>query len=73
MSLHGLRYGLVTWWSDEDGAFIVDVPELPGCMADGATYEEAIANAQQVMAEWIETAKALGRAVPEPRLRLMYA
>ena len=67
------RYELIIYWSDEDQAFVVDVPELPGCAADGATYEEAVANAQVIIAEWIETAKELGRAIPAPRGRLMFA
>lgn len=67
------KYELIIYWSDEDEAFVVDVPELPGCMADGATYQEAVANAQQVIEEWIDTAKALNRPVPEPKGRLMYA
>ena len=67
------RYELIIYWSDEDEAFVVDVPELPGCAADGATYEEAVANAQVIIAEWIETAKELGRAIPAPRGRLMFA
>ncbi|MCG5493812.1 type II toxin-antitoxin system HicB family antitoxin [Ectothiorhodospira variabilis] len=68
-----IRYELIIYWSDEDQSFVVEVPELPGCMADGETYEQAVANAQQVIEEWIETARELGRAVPEPRGRLMYA
>lgn len=67
------KYELVIWWSEDDSAFLVEVPELPGCMADGKTYEEALANVQVVIAEWIETAKALGRPIPEPKGRLMYA
>ena len=67
------RYEMVIYWSDEDEAFVVEVPELPGCMADGETYEEAVANAKTVIAEWIETAAELGRSIPEPRGRLMYA
>ena len=67
------RYELVIWWSGEDGLFLVEVPELAGCMADGATYEEAIANARVVIAEWIEVAREDGRDVPEPRGRLSYA
>ena len=67
------RYEMIVYWSDEDEAYIVEVPELPGCMADGQTYEDAIANAQTVIQEWIETAKALGRSIPEPRGRLTYA
>jgi len=68
-----IKYELVIYWSEDDGGFIVEVPELPGCMADGETYEEAVANAQQVIGEWIETARELGRPVPEPKGRLMYA
>ena len=67
------RYEIIIYWSAEDDAFIAEVPELPGCAADGPTYEEAIANAKIVMAEWIETAQQLHRAIPEPRGRLMYA
>ncbi|GAB4367133.1 MAG: type II toxin-antitoxin system HicB family antitoxin [Methylohalobius sp. ZOD2] len=68
-----IKYELIIYWSDEDGAFVVEVPELPGCMADGETYEEAVTNARQVIEEWIETAQELGRAIPEPKGRLMYA
>ena len=67
------RYEMIIYWSDEDEAFIVEVPELPGCAADGTTYEEAVANAKMIVAEWIETAQELGRPIPEPRGRLMYA
>jgi len=58
-------------WSEEDQAF--KVPELPGCMADGATYQEALANVQVIIQEWIETARELGRPIPEPKGRLLYA
>jgi len=68
-----IKYELIVYWSDADDAFIVEVPELPGCMADGETYEQAVANARQVIEEWIETARELGRPVPEPKGRLMYA
>jgi predicted RNase H-like HicB family nuclease len=64
---------MVIWWSDEDEAFLVEVPELAGCMADGATYEEAVANAQVVIEEWITAASELGREIPQPRGRLMFA
>jgi len=67
------RYELVIYWRDEDGAFLVEVPELPGCMADGRTYQEAVANAEVVIQEWTETAKELGRPIPEPKGKLMYA
>jgi predicted RNase H-like HicB family nuclease len=68
-----IRYELIIYWSDEDEAFVVEVPELAGCMADGATYQEALANAEVVIGEWIETAKALGREIPEPKGRLANA
>jgi predicted RNase H-like HicB family nuclease len=67
------KYELIIYWSKEDEAFVVEVPELPGCMADGATYTEAVANAQVVVAEWIETARQMGRPIPEPKGRLAYA
>jgi predicted RNase H-like HicB family nuclease len=64
---------MIIYWSDEDNAFIVEVPELPGCQADGQTYQEAVANAETIIQEWIETAKDLGRSIPEPKGKLMYA
>jgi predicted RNase H-like HicB family nuclease len=67
------RYEVIIYWSAEDEAFIAEVPELPGCAADGPTYEEALANVRIVVDEWIETAQQLGRAIPEPRGRLLYA
>ena len=67
------RYEVIIYWSDEDHAFIAEVPELPGCAADGATYQEAVTNAEEVIQEWIETAQELGRSIPEPKGRLMYA
>ncbi len=68
-----IQYELILYWSKEDQSFIAEVPELPGCAADGTTYQEAVANAELVIREWIETARELGRAVPEPRGRLIYA
>ena len=68
-----MRYELIIYWSKADECFIVEVPELPGCMADGATYEEALANAQAVISDWIETARSLGRPIPEPKGKLVYA
>lgn len=68
-----IRYEIIIYWSKADGAFIAEVPELPGCAADGATYAEALAAAEVVIREWIETATELGRPIPEPRGRLMYA
>jgi predicted RNase H-like HicB family nuclease len=67
------KYEIIIYWSDEDNAFVAEVPELPGCMADGASYSEAIANAEVIIDEWIETAKDLGREIPEPKGRLMFA
>ena len=64
-------YQVVIYWSDEDGAYIVEVPELPGAMADGATRREALANAETVIQEWIETARELGRPIPPPQGRLL--
>ena len=71
--LDSIQYEIVLYWSKEDQAFIAEVPELPGCAADGATYQDALANAEVVIREWIETARELGRSIPEPRGRLMYA
>jgi predicted RNase H-like HicB family nuclease len=70
---HKYRYEIIIYWSDDDHAFIAEVPELPGCATDGATYQEAIANAEVVIEEWIETARELGRSIPEPKGRLLYA
>ena len=68
-----MRYELIIYWSQEDNAFLVEVPELHGCMDDGASYEEAVANAQTVIAGWIETARTLNRPIPEPKGKLAYA
>ena len=67
------RYEIIIYWSKDDDAFIAEVPELPGCMADGSTYKKALDNVQVVIKEWIETAKELGRPIPQPRGKLMYA
>ena len=67
------KYEVIVYWSEEDAAYIAQVPELPGCMADGVTYEEALKNAQVVISEWIETAMSLGREIPSPKGRLTYA
>lgn len=67
------KYEIILYWSEEDGAYLAEVPELPGCMADGVTMSEALANAESVISEWIETAKETGRQIPEPRGRLKYA
>lgn len=68
-----IRYELIIYWSQEDEAFIVEVPELPGCMADGPTYQAAVANVEVIIAEWIETARDLDRPVPESKGRLVFA
>jgi predicted RNase H-like HicB family nuclease len=68
-----IRYEISLYWSAEDRAFIAEVPELPGCMADGASYQEALANVEVVIQEWIATARALGRPIPAPKRRLIYA
>jgi predicted RNase H-like HicB family nuclease len=68
-----IQYEIILYWSKVDQAFIAEVPELAGCAADGETYREALANAELVIQEWIETARELGRAVPEPRGRLIFA
>lgn len=67
------RYEVILYWSEEDKAFIAEVPELPGCAADGSTYQEALANVEVVIQEWIETAKELDRTIPHPKGRLMFA
>jgi predicted RNase H-like HicB family nuclease len=67
------RYEVILYWSEDDQAVIAEVPELPGCMADGPTYQAAIEAVEVVIEEWIETAKELGRTIPEPRGRLIYA
>ena len=68
-----IRYKMIIYWSHEDGSFNAEVPELPGCMADGSTYKEAVDNAEVVIQEWIETAKKLGRPIPQPKGRLIFA
>lgn len=67
------KYEVIIYWSEEDKAFIAEVPELAGCAADGATYQEALANAEVVIQEWIETAKELGRPIPKAKGRLAFA
>ncbi len=67
------NYEIILYWSDEDQAFIAEVPELPGCVADGGSYEESLVNVMAVMEEWIETARELGREIPQPKGRLLFA
>ncbi len=66
-----LYYEIILFWSPEDEAFIAEVPEVPGCMADGSTYQEALQNVEIIMQEWIETAQELGRSIPEPKSRFI--
>ncbi|MBT4146765.1 MAG: type II toxin-antitoxin system HicB family antitoxin [Gammaproteobacteria bacterium] len=67
------KYEMIIYWSEEDKAFLVEIPELSGCKADVETYQQALENAEIVIQEWIETAKELGRIIPIPKGRLMYA
>lgn len=67
------RYEIIIYWSAADEAFIAEVPELAGCAADGRTYQSALSNVELVMREWLETANELGRPIPLPKGRLMYA
>jgi predicted RNase H-like HicB family nuclease len=67
------KYEVIIYWSQEDESFIAEVPELAGCAADGATHQEALANVEVIIQEWIETAKEMGRAIPQPRGRLAFA
>jgi len=71
--MNGPRYEIILYWSQTDAAVIAEVPELPGCAADGATYQEALANVEVIIQQWIETAQELGRPVPQPKGRLMFA
>lgn len=67
------RYEIIIYWSHEDQSFIAEVPELPGCMADGKTYKEALSNVEIIISEWIDTAIELKRPIPQPKGKLMYA
>ena len=67
------RYELIIYWSEDDQSYVAEVPELPGCVSEGKSYEEAIKNTQVVISEWIETAESLGRQIPYPKGRLAYA
>lgn len=74
MEASSLRYEIIVYWSDQDDAFIAEVPELPGCVSDGASYREAIVNAEDAARGWIETARELGREIPQPKgRRLLFA
>ena len=67
------KYEMIVYWSEEDKSFVVEVPELLGCMADGKSYQDAVSNAEVIIQEWIDTARDMGRPIPEPKGRLMYA
>ncbi|MCK9212543.1 MAG: type II toxin-antitoxin system HicB family antitoxin [Ignavibacteriaceae bacterium] len=67
------KYEIIIFWSEEDKSFISEVPELPGCIADGSSYKDALENAEAAITEWIETATELGREIPQPKGKLMYA
>ncbi|MBW6471330.1 MAG: type II toxin-antitoxin system HicB family antitoxin [Methanosarcinaceae archaeon] len=71
--MNDIKYELVVYWSEDDAAYLAEVPELPGCMADGSTYKEAVQNVLVIIEEWIETATELGRSIPIPKGRLLYA
>ena len=73
MKMENYKYELIIYWSKPDKSYIVEVPELPGCMADGSTYNDAIKNVEVVIQEWISTAKDLGRTIPLPKGRLKFA
>ncbi|MFI5386872.1 MAG: type II toxin-antitoxin system HicB family antitoxin [Fimbriimonadales bacterium] len=68
-----LKYEMILFWSEDDQAYIVEIPELPGCMADGQTPTQALEQAEVVAREWIETAKSFGREIPQPKGRLRFA
>lgn len=68
-----IKYEIIIYWSNEDNCFIAEAPELAGCKSDGKTYVEALQNVETIILEWIETAKLLGRNIPEPKCKLMYA
>lgn len=68
------KYEVIIYWSEEDQAYLAEVPELPGCMSDGTTYQDALQNIQTIIQEWLETAKKVGRKIPKPKGRkLQYA
>jgi predicted RNase H-like HicB family nuclease len=68
-----VKYEVIIYWSEDDKAFIAEVPELPGCMADGKTYAAALKNAEKIAKTWIDTAKSMKRAIPQPKGRFKYA
>jgi len=72
-SIEIIMYEMIIYWSDGDNCYLAEVPELPGCMADGKTRAEAVANAEVIISEWIEVDKEDGRTIPKPKGKLMYA
>ena len=73
MSYDDYKYEVIVYWSEEDNSFLVEVPELLGCMADGKSYEEALKNVQAIIREWIEIAIEEARPIPKPKGRMIYA
>ena len=71
--MEDLKYEIIIYWSNEDESYIAEVPELPGCMADGKTYSETLSNVEVIIREWLETARENGRQIPQPKGKLMYA
>ncbi|SFQ01758.1 type II toxin-antitoxin system HicB family antitoxin [Parafilimonas terrae] len=71
--MNDFKYEIIIYWSNGDSCYIAEVPELPGCMADGKTYSETLSNIEVIIGEWIETAKEMGREIPRPKGKLMYA
>lgn len=67
------KYEIIIYWSEDDQAYIAEVPELPGCASDGATYDQALKNVEEIIREWLDTARSLGRPIPEPKGRLVFA
>ena len=68
-----LKYEVIIYWSEEDQAFVAEVPEFPGCAADGKTHREVLANVEVIVREWMETARELGRPIAQPKGRLAFA
>ena len=68
-----MKYEVIIYWSEQDGAFIAEIPELPGCTADGATKAKALIAVEKIAKEWVETARKLGRQIPQPKGRLVFA
>lgn len=71
--MFNIKYEVIIYWSEDDQSYIAEVPELPGCVSDGATYQKALNNVEIIIKEWIETAKKLGRPIPKPKGRLIFA